>query len=556
MTDFLGCGWGESKFLIFSPNVYDPLVYYSHLLPLAISLFLGFFIFLKSRKELISKVFITLNLLFSLYIFFDLILWASEKPDQIMFFWSLLGTIEFFIFFTSFYLLYVFIINKRSNFYSKLFIFILYMPIFVLTSTSKNLIAFDYSNCDRGAFEGPMLNYVFVIEGFVIVCSLIYSILIFIKEQNYKEKKNEIALFSTGVIIFMSLFFAGNMTVFSDMSWSYEQYKYFGMALFLAIIVFMVVRFKTFNIRLVGAQALVVTLIAFLGSRLFINETGVSRLITFVNLAIVSFVGYFLIKSVKKEISTREKIETLADQLEHTNEKLRVLDQQKTQFVSLASHQLRAPLTAIKGYLSMILEGDYGEITTEQKEMVERVEKSADNLVTIVGDFLDVSRIEQGKMRYDWTDFDLKPLIEIVDQELSPIAEKKGIVLNTHLESGIEYMIHGDMNKLKQVLVNLVDNSIKYTIKGEVKLTLSRPMPSVIRLEIKDTGIGISAETLPKLFDKFVRAEGANDVNVIGTGLGLFVAKEMIKAHAGGKIWAESEGLGKGSRFVVELKGI
>ena len=111
-------------------------------------------------------------------------------------------------------------------------------------------------------------------------------------------------------------------------------------------------------------------------------------------------------------------------------------------------------------------------------------------------------------------------------------------------------------NKLKQVFTNLTDNSIKYTPKGEVNISLSRPSPKIIRFEIKDTGIGISPESLPKLFEKFSRAEGANDVNVIGTGLGLFVAKEMITAHEGGKVWAESEGLGKGSRFIVELKGI
>jgi two-component system phosphate regulon sensor histidine kinase PhoR len=188
--------------------------------------------------------------------------------------------------------------------------------------------------------------------------------------------------------------------------------------------------------------------------------------------------------------------------------------------------------------------------------MIERVLTSSNNLVTIVGDFLDVSRIEQGKMQYDWTDFDVKPLLDTVEHELAPFAEKKGLKLTINVEEHIEYKVHGDMNKIKQVITNLVDNSIKYTPKGEIIISLSRPLPKTVRLEIRDTGIGISKETLPKLFDKFVRAEGANEVNVIGTGLGLFVAKEVIKAHEGGKVWAESEGLGKGSRFVVELKAL
>jgi len=287
------------------------------------------------------------------------------------------------------------------------------------------------------------------------------------------------------------------------------------------------------------------------------NQMPISSLIiTGITLVLSAIVGLMIVRGMKKEIATREKVEGLAKDLESANDKLRILDQQKTQFVSLASHQLRAPLTPIKGYLSMILEGDYGEVKGEVKEIIERVVTSSNNLVTIVGDFLDLSRIEQGEMRYEWTDFDLKPLVETVHKELTEMAEKRGLALNLDIEKHVAFKVHGDMNKLNQVFTNLVDNSIKYTPKGEVKISLTRPMPSVIRLEIKDTGIGISAETLPKLFDKFVRAEGVNSVNVIGTGLGLFVAKQMVNAHEGGKVWAESEGLGKGSRFIVELKGL
>ena len=204
----------------------------------------------------------------------------------------------------------------------------------------------------------------------------------------------------------------------------------------------------------------------------------------------------------------------------------------------------------------MIMEGDYGKVEGELREIIQRVIDSSNNLVTIVGDFLDVSRIEQGKMVYDWKDFDLKSLVETVGNEMKPVADKRGLEFVVSVEEGQNFMVHGDMNKLKQVFTNLVDNSIKYTPKGKTQVKLSRPTPGIVRFEVEDNGIGIAAETLPKLFEKFTRAEGANDVNVIGTGLGLYVAKEMVLAHEGGKIWAESDGKGKGSTFVVELKGI
>jgi signal transduction histidine kinase len=536
------------------------LVYYSHFVTIILSLLLGIYVFYVGRPSLTSRIFFGLTVFFSAYVVFDFVTWVSYDSTDYMFYWSCLGILASLVYISAIYFSYAFMKKKNIPFSYVVIFFILLLPVVVLTPTFLNLSGF--SNFDCNAIEQVYFTNYYHSLGFVAF----FWILILAISTSRKSKdsafKSQILFMTLGIealiLMFLSATFLDTYLVLAGITSDYMfgNYGLFGMPIFIGFVVFNMVKFKTFNVRLFGAQALVFTLVAFLASRLFLNETGISRTITFVNLVVVCLTGYFLIKSVRKEISARERIETLADQLEHTNEKLRVLDQQKTQFVSLASHQLRAPLTAIKGYLSMILEGDYGPVEGETREMIERVETSANNLVTIVGDFLDVSRIEQGAMRYEWTDFDLKALVETVEHELKPGAENRGLVLSLEIEKDVEFKVHADMNKLKQVFTNLVDNSIKYTPKGEVKITLSRPKPTVVRFEIKDTGIGISEATLPKLFDKFVRAEGANDVNVIGTGLGLFVAKEMIKAHEGGKIWAESEGLGKGSRFVVELKGI
>jgi signal transduction histidine kinase len=472
-----------------------------------------------------------------------------------MFFWSLFGIVDFLLFATSLYLVYVYELEKDLPFWLKMILLLLVFPILVFTPTVYNLSNFDYSYCT--SINEPLLNnYSYISYAIIVLITVVLAIMKYLKVA--KNRKKEVLLFSLGSILFsisiLATYYISN--VFEI--YKIEVYGIFVMTFFMAFLAYLIVKFKAFNIKLIGAQALVWALVIFIGSQfLYMDKMPLSSLIiNSITLILSAVIGLMIVRGIKKEIAIRERIETLADQLEHTNEKLRVLDQQKTQFVSLASHQLRAPLTAIKGYLSMILEGDYGEIKGEQREMVERVEKSADNLVTIVGDFLDVSRIEQGTMRYEWSDFDSKPLVEIVYHEQQSTAEKKGLKLNLNIEEHMTYKLQGDMNKIKQVFTNLADNSIKYTPKGEVSISLSRPSPKIIRFEIKDTGIGISSEALPKLFEKFSRAEGANDVNVIGTGLGLFVAKEMIKAHKGGKIWAESEGLGKGSKFIVELKAM
>jgi signal transduction histidine kinase len=530
------------------------LVYYSHIPVAVISFILGIFVIYKNKTSISAKYLVILSMIFSFWIVCNLITWVSSNGLNIMFFWSLIGMFDFLIFTFSLFLLYTYENDRDVPFWLKITTGLLFLPIVILTPTKLSITAFDYYNCTA-------LDNLF--GGYLYIALVIISLIIIVVAINRcltadRKVKKQVLLMSSGIILFLATVLGTYYIADTFQKYSIEIYGVYMMTIFMAFLAYLIVKFKAFNIKLIGAQALVWALVIFIGSQfLYMNQMPLSSLvITGITLVLSAVIGLMIVRGIKKEIAIRERIETLAEQLELTNEKLRILDQQKTQFVSLASHQLRAPLTSIKGYLSMILEGDYGEVKGEAREMIERVEKSADNLVTVVGDFLDVSRIEQGKMRYEWTDFDLKPLVETVHHEQESEVLSKGLVFNLDIEKNIDYKIHGDMNKLKQVFTNLIDNSIKYTKKGEVNISLSRPKPKIVRFEIKDTGIGISAETLPRLFDKFVRAENANDVNVIGTGLGLFVAKEMIKAHEGGKIWAESEGLGKGSRFVVELKAM
>ncbi|MEI6479917.1 MAG: HAMP domain-containing sensor histidine kinase [bacterium] len=540
------------------------IITYSHLPTAIIALLFGGYVLYKSRS-LNTFILFFICLFFSIWSFLDLGAWVSwfnfTGPSSVMFSWSSLEIFGLLIFLFSFYFLYVSIKEKDVPFYYKILGILSLVPLSYWEITGKILNRYDTFSC--GAIESnSVTTYITTMESIVILAVTFFTIFESNKVKEDSEKRKKIIFSGLSVFLFLMVFsLSGSLAdLLNNLGWkdayNFGVYSLFGMPIFIGFLGYLIVRFKTFNIRLFGAQALVLGLITLVGSKLFTAEAGVNRNITIITLGAICIFGYFLVKSVKKEIETRERIEKLADELELANERLHILDQQKSQFVSLASHQLRAPLTAIKGYLSMIMEGDYGEVKGEIREMIQRVFDSANNLVTIVGDFLDVSRIEQGKMAYDWKDFDLKPLVETVGHELKQMADKRGLEFTVSVEEGKTYMVHGDMNKLKQVFTNLTDNSIKYTPKGKVWIKLSRPTPDTIRFEVNDNGIGIAPETLPKLFEKFTRAEGANDVNVIGTGLGLYVAKEMIRAHEGGKIWAESDGKGLGSTFVVELKAL
>nr|MDQ2933083.1 HAMP domain-containing histidine kinase [bacterium] len=339
----------------------------------------------------------------------------------------------------------------------------------------------------------------------------------------------------------------------------YSQFVNFGpylMIIFVFFTSYAIIKFKMFDMKIIVTQLLVFCLWIFVFLRMLLSDSIQDKYIDGALLAVLIVVGIFLIKSVIREVTQREKIELLATDLQKANSRLTELDRQKSEFVSFATHQLRAPLTAMKGYSSLILEGDMGEVSKPVTEAISRIFDSSNTLTTIVDDYLNITRIELGTMKYAFETIDLKMLVEDVIAELKPTIDKKtGVVFTFTAEnSGIDYRTTADRDKLKQVIVNLIDNSLKYTPSGkvDVSLSLDRPRHKFV-FKLKDTGIGVAAETLPLLFNKFSRAGNANKVNIKGTGLGLFVAKEMVVAHHG-VIRAESEGEGKGSTFIVELE--
>ncbi len=242
--------------------------------------------------------------------------------------------------------------------------------------------------------------------------------------------------------------------------------------------------------------------------------------------------------------------------LQDANVQLKSLDKLKTEFLSLASHQLRSPLTAIIGYSSMLLDGDFGEITVEkQKEALDRVFTSSRHLATVVDDFLNVAKIEQGGMKYAMAPFDFEKATRDLESDMALMAKKKGLELTFETDNKAPYTVNGDMEKLRQVILNLTDNSIKYTKEGSIKVLLTKDeINKRIRLSITDTGMGMTPEIKATLFKKFARGEGAK-MNTGGSGLGLYLAKEIIEAHKG-IVDVTSPGPGQGSTFFIELDAV
>jgi signal transduction histidine kinase len=201
----------------------------------------------------------------------------------------------------------------------------------------------------------------------------------------------------------------------------------------------------------------------------------------------------------------------------------------------------------------MLTEGSYGKLPTKAQGVLERITESAKYMALSIEDYLNVSRIEAGNMKYEMTDFNVKEMTEKLIDELRPVALKKGLLMLFRSDCSGSCSVHADIGKTRQVLMNLIDNAMKYTPKGTITVVAHDDQKKKkMYVTIQDTGVGIHKDMINELFDKFVRAKNANCVNVTGTGLGLYIAKKMV-IDMGGRVWAESEGEGKGSTFTLEL---
>lgn len=552
----------EPTYFLFSADV-PALLYYAQLPASLISLFISFYIFFKGRKLLLNRLLFVISLLFALWIFGTLIAWTNINGEFISFVWSFFGLILGLISIFSIYFTYVFLEKKDAPLKFKVTLLALLLPILILAPTYLNISGFDVVNCDAFDFEWLPFKMYYTFLG---VLSMVWIMILLIKKyrESLSSFRKQIVLMGAGVELFLFFFFGMEalgtflvrIGILQDSS--LELYGLVGMVIFMIYISILMVRFGAFNIKLISTQALVWALTALIGSQFFFIRTTTNFIINGITFVGVIISGYILVVSVKKEIKQRERLEQLRlkleesnTKLEDANDKLKDLDKMKTEFLSLASHQLRSPLTAIKGYTSMVLEGDYGKMTKGMKEVIERIFQSSLNLSKVVEDLLDVSKIEQGGMKYEMSPFSLVANTKGIVDDLSINADKKGLKLSFESDEESKCMVNGDQTKIRQVILNLIDNSIKYTKEGFVKVSVRR-VDDKVHFSVSDTGMGMTEETKKALFQKFSRGEGGK-VDASGSGLGLYLSKEIILGHKG-HIWVESPGVNKGSTFVFELQ--
>ncbi|MFA5026148.1 MAG: ATP-binding protein [Candidatus Shapirobacteria bacterium] len=248
----------------------------------------------------------------------------------------------------------------------------------------------------------------------------------------------------------------------------------------------------------------------------------------------------------------QKKVDDATKELREANVQLRELDQTKSEFISIASHQLRTPLTVIKGYISMMQEGSFGKVPPKILEHLSKVFIANERLIALVENLLDISRIESGRQEFNWEKVDLEELANTVVEELHKNAEDRGLKLRLHKSKTKVPAVFADRNKLHEVMMNFVDNSIKYTEKGHIDVYVTPEPAGMVDFSVKDTGRGVDEDTINHLFQKFQRGTGSFKVHTEGTGLGLYVARMIVNNHKG-VLGVESAGKDKGAHFFFRL---
>ncbi|MFZ2303410.1 MAG: ATP-binding protein [Minisyncoccia bacterium] len=451
--------------------------------------------------------------------------------------------------------------NSEISFQKFVAFFVPYFAIVGILYWYPSFIV-SYQEAPTGALDGMVLGKGFLIYIFYIFTYLVAAIFLLVKKYQESVGILKTAIFEmltvVGFVCAITMVMSFMPPIFTVGQHGMFWIGHFSVSLLIFATSFILIKYNSFNIKIITIELLISIIALVLITELFFANSIYDLFIRTVITLLIILSSSFLARSVKREIESEERIIRLSHNLDAISKRLKLLDKKKSEFLSIAAHHLRDPLTVIKGYASMLIEGSFGPLSHPVMDALEKISVSSGHLVVVISDFMDISRIESGDMNYKFVDVDMKKLVTDIASDMEQNALHARLVFNVMIDDGVsgneQFITVGDSGKLRQVISNLIDNSIKYTPNGEISLLLSKSSDrKKIIFSLSDTGIGMNSMTLEKIFKKFSRGEGVNKVYTEGTGLGLYVAKEVIKKHEG-RIWAESKGEGHGSSFYVELE--
>ena len=510
---------------------------------------LAFAVFFNNRKSITNQAFLFFSVITVLWGWVNYSSYQIHDPAMTIwlnrltiFFgtWHAFGIFQFF-----------YIYPNESYRFGRIYKFLLLPWAFVtslITLTPLALVEVTRYMADGRAEKianGPgMALFGLSVFGFVIG-----AVVVLIKKiwRTRGQQRLQLFLILIGTILTFALLLPFNFIL--PAVFGMPRFIPLGMVWILPFIFFSayaIIKHGLLNTKVIGTEILTFALLAVSFIEVVITRDIIGLVFRITVFILIFFFSILLIRSVRREVAQREQLQKLTGELQAANTKLKELDELKTEFMSIASHQLRTPLSVIKGYTSLMEEGAYGDVSKEEKKILHNIDISNERLIKLVDEFLNISRIEQGRIKYSFAEMDAVPMAEGVIAELKEKAAPQHVKLSLRAEEKF-FKVAADEEKLRHCLYNFVDNAIKYSPDNEEVIIYLEKKNSGIAARVCDKGVGLDKDDIKNLFQKFYRSPHVlRDYQ--GTGLGLFVVKQFIEAH-GGRVWAKSKGIGKGSEF-------
>jgi len=531
----------------------------------AVSSILGFVVFFREPRSATNILFLIFSLVNAGWSIFNYVSYQTGiNPFRL---WSIRLVIFFGILHSFSFFLFVHVFPEKVLAFSRRIKFLL-LPIVAIVAalTLSPLVFSGVRQASSGEVSQPIPGP--GVPLFIsLVAFLVISGMIILGKKVRRAPVRESTQFRylvTGVILMFTLIigFTIVLPIFFENTRFVPLSAVFTLPFFI-LTGYAIVRYNLLNIKVVAAETLMFLVVVVSFSEIIFARGPGQIAFRAASFAILLFFGILLIRSVRREVQQRERLEVLTRELDRANEvlaqtnvKLAKMDELKSEFVSMAGHQLRAPMTVIKGYISMILDGTIKGANAGIKNGLGKAMFSTEQLIKLVASLLDLSRIESGKIKYEMVEGDLAKIAGEVIDGFKAGAEKKNVALafGNHAAAPVKFAF--DQDKIREAVVNYMDNAIKYSSAGGrvvVGLDVTGSGADAwARLSVKDNGLGIKHEDIAKLFDKFSRTDEAKNFDPNGMGIGLYFAKRVVQDH-GGRVWAESEGIGRGSTFSLEL---
>ena len=514
---------------LFDLSIAPSLLFYSYIPIITASATIGFYVFYKDKRSLKSRLLLTVTLFFVLWVINILVQWVGAYNTVIMLGWQLTAIFEVGMFLTTAYFVRVFLYEKDISFTEKIVFFVVSAVTLAVIPTSLNVTSYDIVNCE--GVNGFLWNIIYAFEPAIIVLIAWWGLNAYRLEEN-RARRKQIFLFIVGVVLFLTTFFISNYYGELIKMYEFNLWGPIGMVIFLVLLGYMIVRYQTFNIKLIATQALVVATMLLLGS-LFFSPNIYVIAATFVAFSIG---GVFIIQSVKREIKLREELE--------------VSNKWKESLIHAMNHQIKGYLGVARNVFAELLTTDYGQMPEQSKPLMTHGLEEMGKGVEYVKGILNSISAHGGMLQYEMKPVDLKFLISDLVSQQKEVAEKAGLSFESAIADG-DYTVSGDATKLEEVFKNLITNAILYNNPhGNVAVSLSHTDGKIL-FTVKDTGVGISKDDEKRLFKPGGMGKDSIKHNANASGYGLAFVEPVIKEHHG-KIWYETE-VGKGTTFFVEL---